>query len=230
MDRRDVLGVLGMAAAGLAAGSPGREAAGADEPHGEAPVDRFHLYLCAFHIAKQDPNFQIEAHHYCSAADDEVHQCVTFDSSGKNARILGVGVHHQRSALPRPARWGEEVLAPPHLRDPLRPARRPRDARGRGDGADARAADDLGQDLAYLAGPATRLPVAEPLLMCSSTKDGQIDPALLADRDQRLGIATREIRRRRTHLGPVPQVDPPKSLDAIGRQWTNEGPDAPPRR
>ncbi len=90
MDRRDLLGVLGLSAAGLAAGLPDREAGGATEPHGKTPVDECGLYLCAFHIAKKDPKFQVEAHHYCSAVNDEVHQCIIFDSAGKGARILGV--------------------------------------------------------------------------------------------------------------------------------------------
>ena len=30
------------------------------------PVKDIHLYLCAFHIAKNNPDFEVEAHHYCS--------------------------------------------------------------------------------------------------------------------------------------------------------------------
>ena len=90
MNRRDLLSSLGVVAGGLAAGTvlvPNADAA-AHETKG--PANRFHLYLCAFHIAKKDPKFQIEAHHYCSKVSDGVHQCVIFDSRGKNARILGV--------------------------------------------------------------------------------------------------------------------------------------------
>jgi hypothetical protein len=28
-------------------------------------------------------------------------------------------------------------------------------------------------------------------------------------------------------LGPVPQIEPPTSLDQVGRQWTNDGTDEP---
>jgi hypothetical protein len=78
--------------------------------------------------------------------------------------------------------------------------------------------------------PTTALPMGEPLLMWSYTKDGQVDPKLLSERDQNLHVSTPAIRLRRADLGPVPQIDPPKSLDQIGRQWTNDGPDEQPRK
>ena len=84
MNRRDVLGVLG--AAGLAGAGELAEAADHRPAHAEGAP----LYLCAFHIAKKDPSFVIEAHHYCSPVNDEIHQCVIYDAAGKNARILGV--------------------------------------------------------------------------------------------------------------------------------------------
>src|SRR5512141_3262057 len=41
-----------------------------------SPVAGMHLYLCAFHTAKENPNFQVEAHHYCSPCGKDLHQCV----------------------------------------------------------------------------------------------------------------------------------------------------------
>ncbi|MHB1426474.1 MAG: DUF1264 domain-containing protein, partial [Gemmataceae bacterium] len=79
MNRRDLLSSLGVAASGLAIGGLTPPSAEAAEHGGKTPVERFHLYLCAFHIAKKDPKFQIEAHHYCSMVAEEVHQCVIFD-------------------------------------------------------------------------------------------------------------------------------------------------------
>ena len=73
MKRRDMLGIVGTAA-GLA-GIRGAAGAAADHDHAadKDPADAFHLYLCAFHIAKKDPTFVVEAHHYCSPVADEVH-------------------------------------------------------------------------------------------------------------------------------------------------------------
>src|SRR5690242_11039169 len=53
------------------------------------PVESMHLYLCAFHTAKENPGFQVEAHHFC-APQGSLHQCVVYDSKGPNAKLLGV--------------------------------------------------------------------------------------------------------------------------------------------
>ena len=59
------------------------------------PVKDIHLYLCAFHIAKNNPDFEIEAHHYCSMRDlnigkADLHQCVIYDSKEAPAKLLGI--------------------------------------------------------------------------------------------------------------------------------------------
>lgn len=59
------------------------------------PVKDIHLYLCAFHIAKNNPNFAIETHHYCSMRDlnikgGDIHQCVIYDSKEAPAKLLGI--------------------------------------------------------------------------------------------------------------------------------------------
>ena len=33
---------------------------------------------------------QVEAHHYCSCTNDEVRQCVIYDSANSNARLIGI--------------------------------------------------------------------------------------------------------------------------------------------
>jgi hypothetical protein len=54
------------------------------------PIDKMHLYLCAFHVAKNNPSFQVEAHHYCSHQGGDLHQCVIYDGRGPAAKILGI--------------------------------------------------------------------------------------------------------------------------------------------
>ena len=94
MDRRQALSVLGAAAVGLA-GTRGADARGhGEDTHAAAqdltPVRQFHLHLCAFHVGKKDPSFVVPAQHYCSKVNDDVHQCIIYDSPGKAGRILGV--------------------------------------------------------------------------------------------------------------------------------------------
>jgi hypothetical protein len=227
-----MLGALG-ASAGLAAAGGAAEAAQGHEPaqnHEPSPANRFHLYLCAFHIAKKNPNFVVEAHHYCSPVRDDVHQCVIFDTAGKNARILGVE-YIISDALYRKLPDEEKKYYHPHSYEVISGLLV----------APEMAVDDeqklmkglittWGKTWHTWPDPATDLPMGEPLLMWSSTRDGQIKEELLSARDRRFRISTPEIRRRRSVFGLVPQTDPPKSLDDLGRQFTNSGPDVPPTK
>ena len=67
-----------------------------------------------------------------------------------------------------------------------------------------------------------------PLLMWSITGEGQLDQRLLSDRDAQFNISSDAIREHRKSFGFKPPNMPfPTSMDAVGRQWTTEGPDQP---
>jgi hypothetical protein len=230
MDRREALTALGVGTAGLAAGAPARADHGAAQPPGAGPLGQMHLYLCAYHIAKKDPKLIFEAHHYCMAVADEVHQCVIFDSAGKNARILGVE-YIISDKLYRKLPDAEKKYYHPHTYEVtagllIAPGMKPAEE------------DKLLEGLVTTWGktwhtwpdPKDALPTGEPLLMWAATKDGQIPEEVLAERDKRFKVSTPEIRKRRAYIGPVPQIDPPRSVDDVGRQWTNDGPDVPKRK
>ena len=229
MDRREALNGFGTATAGLLAGGCLVPDARAEEHKGKTPVEGFHLYLCAFHIAKKDPRFQIEAHHYCSMVADEVSQCVIFDKVGDRARILGVeyiisdrlyrGLPDAEKKYYHPHSY--EILSG-HLLAPDMPEKEESKLM-------AGLVTTWGKTWHTWPDPKTALPMGEPLLMWSITKDGQLDPTLLAARDRRLKVSTAKVRKRRASLGDVPQIDPPRSVDDLGRQWTNGGPDQPPK-
>lgn len=80
--------------------------------------------------------------------------------------------------------------------------------------------------------PATPVPLGEPVLMWALTADGQADPAVVAARDKEFGVSTADVRKRRVEaIGyEVPAVPQPKTLDAVGRQWTAAGEDRPTPR
>jgi hypothetical protein len=232
VNRREILTAL----AGSAAVSLSPDPVFADgHGHGEGDVDGkvklppggFHLYLCAFHIAKKDPGFVVEAHHYCSPVADDVHQCVIFDKHGRGGRILGVE-YIISDALYRELPAAEKKYWHPHAYEILSgllvcP------------GMEAEREDKMLSGLIRSWGktwhtwpdPATALPTGEPLLMWSSTRDGMIPADRVAARDRRLGISTPAIRRRRAALGKVPQTAPPASISSLGRQFTDGGPDEP---
>jgi hypothetical protein len=232
--------VVGWLGAATQRGAVGDATAPHEEPHAAAAaaaggqaadLERsFHFYLCAFHVAKADPSFQLEAHHYCEPAGGDVHQCVVYDRRGPGARLLGTeyiiadavyrGLPDAEKAFWHPHAYevlSGQLVAPglpePQETDLLRSVIR-----------------TWGKTWHTWPDPAQPLPLGAPRLMWSINGDGQLDPALLERRDRAFGISTPALRqRRRSAYGyAVPQLPPPATLEAPGRQFTADGPDEPP--
>ncbi|KAF2703478.1 DUF1264-domain-containing protein [Pleomassaria siparia CBS 279.74] len=55
-----------------------------------APVERVCAHLNAFHAYAEDPSRYVEANHYCSHLNDEVRQCILYDSPTLPSRIIGI--------------------------------------------------------------------------------------------------------------------------------------------
>jgi hypothetical protein len=240
MDRRKLLELFGGVGMGLALGGPAlagpdhKEAGGAG-PQG--PLHAPHAHFCGIHIAKHDPKFQLIVQHYCAAhaSDNQrgaMFQCVLFDSGSANAKLLGVEyviTDHSYRQLPD----GEKKYWHPHTYEVL--------AGGLiAPGMEAEEERKFMKMILTTWGktwhtwpdPRTAVPLGEPLLVWSLTGDGQADERVVARRDKLFNVSTAEIReRRRRELGlEVPQIALPKSLDAVGRQWTDDGDDKPSQK
>ena len=63
---------------------------GANALQSTAPLKGFDVYVVGFHCAKDEPDFQMEAHHYCRVVNDDLLQCVLFDGNTKDANLIGV--------------------------------------------------------------------------------------------------------------------------------------------
>jgi len=72
---------------------------GANLMQAKAPVEKIAMYLNGFHAAKDDPKMQMEAHHYCNQANEDLAQCVLFDGNTAEARMLGIEYTHLGEAL-----------------------------------------------------------------------------------------------------------------------------------
>lgn len=57
---------------------------------GFAPINKIHQHLCAFHFYGFDMGRQVEAHHFCSHQNEEVRQCLIYDSPDSGARLIGL--------------------------------------------------------------------------------------------------------------------------------------------
>lgn len=230
MNRRDMLGVLGGMGAGLAVNEDAAAQHGhAQEGAAMGAVQGLHLHFCGIHIAKNNPKFQLVAQHYCGGVHDELHQCLLFDSSAKNARLLGVE-YIISDRLFRQLSDEEKKYWHPHTYEVLAggliaPGMKPAD--------EAQFMKAIlttwGKTWHTWPDPKAALPTGEPLLMWALTGDGQEDPAVIAARDKQFGVSTARIRAERVkQIGyQVPKVSLPKSMDSIGRQWTDNGDDKP---
>jgi Protein of unknown function (DUF1264) len=63
---------------------------GANVMQAKAPVDEIAMYLNGFHVSKDDPTMQMEAHHYCNQLNEDLAQCVLFDGNTAAARMTGI--------------------------------------------------------------------------------------------------------------------------------------------
>jgi hypothetical protein len=197
-----------------------------------APLGNHHLHFCGIHVAKKDPRIQIITQHYCGMVGEGMHQCLLYDSVGKNARLLGVE-YIISDAIFRKLPEIEQRYWHPHTYEVL----------GGGLIAPAMKPDD---EMAFMKGllttwgktwhtwpdPSTPVPMGEPMLMWSLTGDGQDDPQVIAARDKEFGVKTADIRAKRIDaIGyEIPAVPLPKDIDAIGRQWTASGEDKPTKK
>ncbi len=182
--------------------------AGAAALQNKPPIEAINTYLDGFHFYNGRQGAQMEAHHYCSILNEEVIQCVIYDGNVKDAKLMGVeyivsarlfaGLPQDEKAL-----WHSHVhevksgqLIAPGIPDV--------------------AEKELMKKLVTTYGKTwhtwhtdmdKQLPFGMPQLMMGFTRDGQVDPALVAARDQRFEIRSEEKRQQRGDIA-TPQIDP----------------------
>lgn len=54
------------------------------------PVKHICAHLNAFHAYADDPSRFVETNHYCAHLNDDVRQCLLYDSDEPNARLIGI--------------------------------------------------------------------------------------------------------------------------------------------
>ena len=172
------------------------------------PIDALNAYLDGFHFYNGHPGTQMEAHHYCSILNEEVIQCVIYDGNVKDAKLMGVEyiisaqLYATLPAAEKPL-WHSHVhevksgqLVAPGIPEPAEHALMEKLVNTYGKTWHTWHTD-LNQ----------KLPLGVPQLMMGFTADGQIDPALVSQRDQRLGISSAEEKANRADI-PAPAVNP----------------------
>lgn len=201
---------------------------GANLLQSTAPLKGFDVYVVGFHPAKDDPQMQMEAHHYCRVVNDDFIQCVLFDGNTKDANLIGVEYMVSESlytALPPQERtyWHPhnfEILSgqliAPGLPDVAEKAFLKRLLNsygktwhtwhtGRHDGASGHP-----------------LPMGDPMLMWSFNRDGECDPSLEQDREAALGLDTAKTRKERQSF--VSEAHPQEGVNALRDHFTGTSP------
>ena len=166
-------------------------AAGANLIQNKAPLRQLTMYLDGFHVYNGDQRAQMEAHHFCSTINEDVTQCVIYDGNGKNAKIMGVEYIISEKlfttlSADEKRLWHShayevksgELIAP---------------------GIPDVAEHELMEKLVSTYGKTFHtwhtdqeftLPIGHPMVMMGFTKDGQIDPTMVSDRDRRFSVST----------------------------------------
>jgi len=231
MDRREVLGAIGAIGAGLAAGSK-TEASTRQEKSKVLHAGSGLLHFCGIHVAKNNPKFQIVTEHFCGPCGEGMHQCLLYDSAEPHARLIGVE-YIVTDEIYRKLPDTEKKYWHPHTYEVL----------AGGLIAPEMSAENEQKFMEYILptwgktwhtwpDPSTPVPMGEPLLIWSLTADEQVDQKVVEQRDRIFGSNTAKIRADRiAKFGmEVPHVSSPKTMDTIGRQWTDTGEDKPTKR
>ncbi|XP_022150456.1 oil body-associated protein 1A-like [Momordica charantia] len=177
---------------------------------GFRPINQIHQHLCAFHFYSYDMSRQVEAHHYCAHLNEEVRQCLIFDSPEKDARLIGIEYMISEDlflTLPddeKPLWHSHEyevksgILFLPNVPGPIERLDLEKVCKTYGKTFHFWQVDrgDI-------------LPLGLPQLMMALTRDGQLDENLAQDVEKRYGVSFGEERKKREYMsGPEHGVHP----------------------
>ncbi len=174
----------------------------------KSPLKNFTAYLDGFHFYNGNINAQMEAHHYVQQLNEDMYQAIIFDGNGNDAKIMGVE-YIVTEKLFKTLPSSEKKLWHSHLYEV-------KSGTLIAPGIPEIAEHVLMEKLVATYGKTIHtwhtdqertLPVGAPMIMMGFTKDGQLNPALLADRDKRFNISSQKIKANRKDIR-IPVVDP----------------------
>lgn len=190
------------------------------------PVSQIGIYLVGFHPMKDDPQVQMESHHYCDQVNEDLAQCVLYDGNTENANLHGVEyIISERLYEQLPAE--ERKYWHPHNYEILSGQLV---APGLPDVAEEEFMEQIMNSYGktwhvWMTGvhgrDADRLPLGEPHLAWSFNHDGEALPGLVEQRDQRMGIDSQEKRQQRADLAPL--AEPQGGVNALEGEFPGAG-------
>lgn len=181
---------------------------GADILQGKSPLKKINAYLDGFHFYNGNMNAQMEAHHYVSQLNEDVHQAIIYDGNGEDAKIMGVEYIISEKLFKTLSEEEKKLWHSHHFEVKSGTLIAP--------GIPEAAEHELMEKLVSTYGKTIHtwhtdqqktLPLGSPMVMMGFTKDGQLHPELLAERDKRFNVSSAEKKKNRADI-PMPKVDP----------------------
>jgi hypothetical protein len=182
--------------------------AGAAVLQNKSPLKKINVYLDGFHFYNGNINAQMEAHHYVSQINEDIHQAIIYDGNDEDARIMGVEYIISEKLFKNLPEEEKKLWHSHHYEVKSGTLIAP--------GIPEIAEHELMEKLVSTYGKTihtwhtdqeSTLPLGTPLIMMGFTKDGQINPELVQERDKRFNISTAEKKVKRSDI-PAPTVDP----------------------
>ncbi|WP_234645536.1 OBAP family protein [Dyadobacter sp. CY356] len=186
--------------------------AGSDVLQSKNPLKKFSTYLDGFHFYNGNINAQMEAHHYVSQLNEDLYQAIIFDGNKEDAKIMGIeyiitaklfatlSLEEKRLWHSHSFEVSSGSLIAPGLPDV--------------------AEHELMEKLVSTYGKTIHtwhtdqqrtLPIGAPMIMMGFTKEGQLHPEMLADRDKRFNVSTKKKKENRQD---IPVTKPAAGADA----------------
>lgn len=181
---------------------------GADLLQDKSPLGKFNAYLDGFHFYNGNINAQMEAHHYVAQLNEDFHQAIIFDGNGKDAKVMGVEYIISARLFQTLDQEEKKLWHSHHYEVTSGTLIAP----GIPDVAERELMEKLvstyGKTIhTWHTDQQRALPVGSPMIMMGFTKDGQLNPKLLEERDKRFNVSTADIRKKRAGI-QMPAVDP----------------------
>ena len=158
-------------------------------PLAVSPLGAIHAHLCGLHFYNGDMQRQVVVHHYCSHANEDLWQCVLYDSARADARLIGIEyVIPEAVFLTLPT--DEKALWHSHRYEVTSGLLV---AQGLSEVADKKLMSELVNTYGktwhtWQVDRGDALPLGLPKLMMGFTAAGQVQPRLVAERDRELKI------------------------------------------
>ncbi|PTX94824.1 DUF1264 domain-containing protein [Verrucomicrobia bacterium LW23] len=201
--------------------------AGAELTQGNGPISAIHQHVCGFHFYSGQPKRQVTAYHYCSHHNEDVLQCVIYESDAKNARLIGIeyiisedlfkSLPEEEKKLWHSHRYevmSGQLIAP---------------------GVPGVAEKEVMKKLVNTYGKTwhtwqidrgDKLPLGVPQLMMGFTADGQADQKMVEARDKLLGVSTEKKKKDRADI-PTREIAPGADAWLKGPPFQLSDPTAP---